>query len=439
MKLYTNRKYSTVAFYAAIVIALNVLLVIALFNISSIMDIVSNVLSVLNPVIWGLVIAFLMNPIMIRIEKLCRRIFSKSKKEGSGKLLRAISVTLSSIVFLGIVVGLVAVVVPELINSVIDIFNNASTIVGNVQGWINKMFRNYPAIESAATDLLKDFNTNVGTIIEKIQPMLENILSGAWSVVSFVKNFLLGFIVSVYMLCSKEKLMAQIKKIIIATTSKKSCSRIMRVCTEANKIFSGFISGKIIDSIIIGMICFIGLTIANTPYNIMISVLVGVTNIIPFFGPFIGAIPSAILILLIDPKKVVFFLIFILLLQQFDGNVLGPKILGDSTGLPGFWVLISLFVFGGLFGFMGMVLAVPASALVYNFIKEFTVSKLKKKHLPVDTNYYMKDVGHLYKRSIQKAPLTPEQLKLMEIPPAELVNEANESTWQSVNENDDDQ
>jgi len=438
MKLYTNRKYSTVAFYAAIVIALNVLLIIALFNIRSIMKVVSDILTVLNPVIWGLVIAFLMNPIMVRIEKLCRRIFSKTKKGGSGKLLRALSVTLSSIVFLGIVIGLVAVVVPELINSVIDIFNNASTIAGNVQNWINKMFRNYPAIESAATELLKDFNTNMGTIIEKIQPMLENILSGAWSIVSFVKNFLLGFIVSVYMLCSKEKLMAQIKKLIIAVTSKKSCGKIMRVCTEANKVFSGFISGKIIDSIIIGMICFIGLTIAETPYNIMISVLVGVTNIIPFFGPFIGAIPSAILILLIDPKKVVFFLIFILLLQQFDGNILGPKILGDSTGLPGFWVLISLLVFGGLFGFVGMVLAVPAFALIYNFTKEFTVSKLKKKHLPVDTNYYMKDVGHLYKRPLQKAPLTPEQLEQMEIPPAELVNEANEADLQSVNENDDD-
>lgn len=438
MKLYTNRKYSTVAFYAAIVIALNVLLVIALFNISSIMSVVSNVMTVLNPVIWGLVIAFLMNPIMVRIEKLCRRLFSKTQKGGSGKMLRALSVTFSSIVFLGIVIGLVAVVVPELINSVIDIFNNASTIAGNVQNWINKMFRNYPAIEATATDLLKDFNTNVGTIIEKIQPMLENILSGAWSIVSFVKNFLLGFIVSIYMLCSKEKLMAQIKKLIIAVTSKRTCGKIMRVCSEANKVFSGFISGKIIDSIIIGMICFIGLTIADTPYNIMISVLVGVTNIIPFFGPFIGAIPSAILILLIDPKQVVFFLIFILLLQQFDGNILGPKILGDSTGLPGFWVLISLLVFGGLFGFVGMVLAVPAFALIYNFTKEFTVSKLKKKHLPVDTNYYMDDVGHLYKRTNQKAPLTPEQLEKIEIPPAELVNEANEAFEQSVNENDDD-
>ena len=146
------------------------------------------------------------------------------------------------------------------------------------------------------------------------------------------------------MLCSKEKLLAQAKKIIIANTKKSTCEKIMRVCTETNKVFAGFLSGKIIDSAIIGVLCFIGLTIMNMPYNIMISVLVGVTNIIPFFGPIIGAIPSTALMLFIDPKKAIILLIFIVILQQFDGNILGPKILGDSTGLPGFWVLVSLFI-----------------------------------------------------------------------------------------------
>lgn len=438
MKLYTNKKYSTIAFYAIIVIAVNVLLVLALFKMSSILNILSSFLTVLSPVIWGLVIAFLMNPIMVKLEKFFQRIFSKSKNDGKGKLMRACSVTLSSIVFLGIVLGLVAVVVPELINSVIDIFNNASTIAGNVQRWINKMFRNYPEIEAAATDFLSEFNTNVGTIIEKIQPMLENILSGAWGFVTLVKNFLLGFIVSVYMLCSKEKLLAQIKKMIISITRKKTCERIMRFSSEANKIFSGFISGKIIDSIIIGLLCFIGLTFMDMPYNIMISVLIGVTNVIPFFGPFIGAIPSAILVLLIEPRKVIFFLIFILILQQFDGNILGPKILGDSTGLPGFWVLISLLVFGGLFGFAGMVLAVPAFALVYSFTRTFVESRLKKKKLPVQTDYYMNDVAHLYQKPEHRAPLTPEQLAKIVIPPADEVNEANENySDYSENENDD--
>ena len=189
----------------------------------------------------------------------------------------------------------------------------------------------------------------------------------------------------------------------------------MRVCTETNKVFAGFLSGKIIDSAIIGVLCFIGLTIMNMPYNIMISVLVGVTNIIPFFGPIIGAIPSTALMLFIDPKKAIILLIFIVILQQFDGNILGPKILGDSTGLPGFWVLVSLFFFGNLFGFIGMVIAVPTFALLYTFTRESVVQRLRKKKLPVDTDYYMEDVEHLYKKNEKRIPLTPEQLDAMSL------------------------
>ena len=200
----------------------------------------------------------------------------------------------------------------------------------------------------------------------------------------------------------------------------------MNFSSEANKIFSGFITGKIIDSIIIGLLCFIGMTIMDMPYNIMISVLIGVTNIIPFFGPFIGAIPSALLILLIEPKKMIFFLIFILILQQFDGNILGPKILGDSTGLPGFWVLISLLVFGGMFGFVGMVLAVPAFALLYSFSRSYVEEKLRKKKLPVETSFYMNGIEHLYKKPKERVPLTPDQLNDLDIPSIDDVNEAND-------------
>lgn len=421
MKLYTNKKYTTVAFYAAIVIAINVLLVVAITKVGSIMGILSTLLSVLSPVIWGLVIAFLTNPIMVKFEQL----FQKKVKDRK-KMLRAGSVIVSSIVFLGIVVGLVAIVVPELINSVMEIFNNASDIAAQVQSWINRLFKNYPDIKAVATDKLKAFTSDFDVVIGQIQPMLENIVSGAWGVVTFLKDFVLGFIVSVYMLCSKETLLAQIKKLIIANTKKSTCSKIMSVCSRANKVFSGFITGKIIDSIIIGLLCFIGLTIMDMPYNIMISVLIGVTNIIPFFGPFIGAIPATFLMLLVDPKKAIFLLIFIIILQQFDGNILGPKILGDSTGLPGFWVLVSLLVFGGLFGFVGMVIAVPVSALVYSFTRDSVTNKLRKKKLPVSTDYYKDDVEHLYKKPEKHRPLTPEELAQINIPSADEVNEVNE-------------
>ena len=403
MKVQTNKKYTTIAFYAVIVIAINVLLVVAVFKFNTILKLISTLVSALTPVIVGLVIAFLINPIMVNFEKLFRN--KVVKNPAKKKLTRACSVTVASLVFLGIVVGLTYVVVPELINSIIDIFNNASNIVVKVQGWINKLFKNYPDIETMATEKLKAFSTDLGTVIEKVQPMFENILSGAWGVINVLKNFVFGFIVSIYMLCSKEKLLAQAKKIIIANTKKSTCEKIMRVCTETNKVFAGFLSGKIIDSAIIGVLCFIGLTIMNMPYNIMISVLVGVTNI--------------------DPKKAIILLIFIVILQQFDGNILGPKILGDSTGLPGFWVLVSLFFFGNLFGFIGMVIAVPTFALLYTFTRESVVQRLRKKKLPVDTDYYMEDVEHLYKKNEKRIPLTPEQLDAMVIPSADEVNEVN--------------
>ena len=240
---------------------------------------------------------------------------------------------------------------------------------------------------------------------------------------SFLKDFALGFIVSIYMLCNKETLLAQIKKTIVSITKKSTCAKIMGVSSQANKVFSGFIIGKIIDSIIIGLLCFIGLTLMKMPYNIMIAVIVGVTNIIPFFGPIIGAVPSTLLMLIVDPKKAILLFIFILILQQFDGNILGPKILGDTTGLPGFWVLISLIVSGGLFGFAGMVLAVPVFALVYSFVRTYVENKLRKKKLPVTTEYYKQDIEHLYSKPEKKKPMTAQELEKMEIPSAEEVNE----------------
>ncbi len=424
MKFYANKKYQTIAIYAAVVIAVNVLLVLALYNFKDIVKGVKDFFVVLEPVTWGVVIAFLTNPIMEKTSKLLGKLYkSEEQRVKRAGFIKIVSVIVTEMLFLGIVTGLVAIVVPELIKSVMEIFDNAGSIVESIQKWINKLFRNYPSIEQAASKWLSKFNTDIGTIYDNVKPMLENILTGAWGVVTVVKNFILGFIVSVYMMCSKDKLLAQIKKMIIAITRKRTCEKIMSVCSQANTVFSGFITGKIVDSIIIGLICFIGLTIMGMPYATMISVLIGVTNIIPFFGPLIGAIPSALLILLIAPNKCIIFVVFVVVLQQFDGNILGPKILGDSTGLPGFWVLISLLVFGGLFGFVGMVLAVPTSALVYSFIRSAVEERLRRKKLPVSTNYYMDDVTHLYKKPPERTPLTPEELLEMDIPSMEDANE----------------
>ena len=418
MKVYTNKRYNTIALYAILVLAINVLLIVAIFKFDSILNILSKIAVVLTPVIWGIVIAFLVNPVMVTTENIFKkRLF---KKSAGKKWFRPLSVTISSIIFLGIVIGIISVIIPELISSMNDIINNFSSLVTTSQEWINKLFANYPKAGDLISEKLVAFGTDLG----KIQPMLENILSGAIGFVNIVKNFLLGFILSIYLLFHKETLLAQIKKIIYANFKKSTCEKILGFSNQANKTFSGFIFGKIIDSMIIGVICFIVLTIINMPYNILISVIVGVTNVIPFFGPFIGAVPSAILILLVDPRKVIWLLLAIFLIQQFDGYVLGPKILGDSTGLPALWVMISLFIGGGLFGFIGMLLAVPVFALIYSLTRTAVENKLKKKKLPVSTAYYKDKQKKLNGNKEKQKPLTPEQLKQLDIPPIEEVNEA---------------
>ena len=162
----------------------------------------------------------------------------------------------------------------------------------------------------------------------------------------------------------------------------------MKEARYIHKVFGGFIIGKIVDSIIIGILCFLGLSVMNMPYTLLVSVIVGVTNVIPFFGPFIGAIPSALLILLVSPIQCLYFLIFILVLQQFDGNILGPKILGDTTGISSFWVLFSILLFGGLLGFVGMIVGVPIFAVFYRLLGDFINGLLEKKDLPVQTSQY---------------------------------------------------
>ena len=432
MKIMPNKKYNTIALYAALVIAFNVLLVVAILKFSAITSFLGAVVAVLSPVTWGLVIAFLMNPIMVNFEKL----FSNKFKSTSGKkkLLRAMSVTVSAIVFLGIVVGLIAIVVPELVKSITSLFDNMGDLRENLENWISKTFKSYPSLVKTANEKIDTFTKDASVIFEKMQPMMEELVSGAWGVVSFLKDFLLGFIVSLYMLCNKETLLAQIKKSIISLTKKKTCSKIMGVASQANKVFSGFIMGKIIDSIIIGLLCFIGLTLMNMPYNILIAVIVGVTNIIPFFGPLIGAVPSTFLMLIVDPKKAILLAVFILILQQFDGNILGPKILGDSTGLPGFWVLVSLIICGGLFGFIGMVLAVPVFALLYSFTRSFVENRLRRKKLPVTTEYYKQDIEHLYAKPDKKKPMTAQELEEMVIPSADEVNEVQYEDGDDVKE-----
>ena len=225
-------------------------------------------------------------------------------------------------------------------------------------------------------------------LLEKANELMSSLTVGVFNIVSELFNLLIGLIVSVYVLFSKEVFMRQTKKMVYALLTPHNANLVLHFTKKSNEIFGGFIIGKVIDSAIIGVLCFVGLSLLKMPYVLLVSVIVGVTNVIPFFGPYIGAIPSAILIFLTNPLQGLYFLIFILVLQQVDGNLIGPKILGNSTGLSAFWVIFAILLGGGLFGFLGMLMGVPTFAVIYYIIQMIINHKLERKNLPQESDYY---------------------------------------------------
>lgn len=234
--------------------------------------------------------------------------------------------------------------------------------------------------------LLDYFDTN---LLPNINGLVKTLSLSVIGIFKAFWNFIIGFIISIYVLGSKEKFAGQAKKIVYALFDRKTGNEVISTFRFIHGTFIGFIGGKIVDSVIIGIICFICTNIIGTPYAILVSVIIGVTNVIPFFGPWIGGIPSALLVLMVDPLQALYFIILILIIQQFDGNILGPKILGDSTGLSGFWVIFSITIFGGLFGVPGMVVGVPIFAVFYAGVKTIVNRALRKRELPTDLQPYM--------------------------------------------------
>ena len=421
MKFYSNKKYNTIAAYVLIVLAIGFLMAIAVFKFSTILKVLSKVADIFMPIIWGFAIAYILNPIAKGINGLLnKRFFAKKQMP---RLSTAISVAIVELLFIAFILGVMSIIIPAIINSVSEIFDNLSNMFTQLQNYAKSLFSDHPKIYAFISDKISEYSTNAADLVQRAEPVLNNLVSGAWGFLGFLKDFVIGVIVSIYFLCSKDNLLAQIKKILLANFSRKKCEKIFEVSKKSHNVFGSFITGKVLDSLIIGLIAAPLLLILKIPYAIMIAVIIGITNVIPFFGPIIGAIPTGLLVLLVDPKKLIPFIIFVILLQQLDGNVLGPRILGESTGLPAIWVLISLLVGGGLFGFVGMILSVPTFAVIYSLSRDSIEKKLRKKSLPVSTDYYKNDIEHLYKTKRDKKPLTVEELNALDIPSVEEANE----------------
>lgn len=342
----------------------------------------SKAVSILMPFIWGFVIAYLLIPVCDYFERLMLKL-TKGKRKG---LSRLISILLSLLFMLLVLYFLIMSVLPELISSISSLVSQIPGAIQQFEDWLSNLDNSglphdaVVAIEGAVQTVSDKISSFLQTdLLPYLQTMITGVTSSFMGIVSLLKNFGLGCIISAYLLSGREKFLAQVKLTVYAVLPEKAADWIREEVHYADRMFSGFIHGKLLDSLIIGIICFVFMLIAKMPYAVLVSIVVGVTNIIPFFGPYLGAIPSAVIILTVSPVKCVVFVIFIIILQQVDGNVIGPRILGDRVGLSSFWILFSILVFGALWGFVGMVVGVPVFAVLYDIVRSFVVGRLEKK------------------------------------------------------------
>lgn len=378
-----------------LVVAACIIFYFALLRFTDISALIGKIFEVLKPVLYGCVIAYLLNPVVKKIDKYLLPVLNKrmKNKKRAQTVSRTAGIVIALLFMILLIGSLFNLLVPELYSSVRNLIftlprqlNEAMHNLNNLQieeSTTNTLIKT--ALEEGSDMITKWMRTD---LLEKTNEIMSNLTVGVISFISEIFNILIGIIVSIYILFGKETFACQCKKAVYAVTNAERANLFLHLMTKSNKIFGGFIIGKIIDSAIIGVLCFVGLSILNMPYTVLVSVIVGVTNVIPFFGPYIGAIPSALLILLVDPVKGLWFIVFILLLQQFDGNVLGPKILGDSTGLSAFWVIVAILLGGGLFGIAGMIVGVPTFAVLYYIVDMLLNNRLEKKKLPVESKSY---------------------------------------------------
>ncbi|MCZ0688652.1 AI-2E family transporter [[Ruminococcus] gnavus] len=379
-----------------VVIAACIVFYFALLRMTNISEVFGKIYQVLKPIIYGLVIAYLLNPIVKLVdtyfEPWIKRKFPRIKNAGG--ISRGAGILLAIVVMFALIVALCNMMIPELYRSIRDMI---LTVPSQLNRFIGKMTEvmstDQSTIGQMAEAVLKEASDALQTwmrtdLLNQVNVLMSNLTVGVINIVKELCYVLIGVIVSVYVLFSKEKFASQCKKLVYAIMRPSRANMVLHLTIKSNEIFGGFIIGKIIDSAIIGVLCFVGLSILDMPYTMLVSVIVGVTNVIPFFGPYIGAIPSAVLILLSDPKMGIYFIVFVFLLQQLDGNIIGPKILGDSTGLSAFWVVFSILFGGGMFGFVGMILGVPTFAVIYYIVKMLVNHQLENHTLPTDTGAY---------------------------------------------------
>ena len=394
-----DKKYLYWGVTAFCVIAAAILFYMALNYLPLLRQGLASLLHILSPFIWGLVICYLLTPFMRLVQKklfgpLSKKLYKNSKRSDGSRFARSMSVLLSELFLLAILTALVCLIIPQLYSSLQNMVANSPMYIETASRWITQLLEDFPEIEQYVSQTLGQVNTSLmdwiqNTVLPKLGSLISNVTSGVYYAIMGVYNLVIGIIVSVYVLSNLEQFGASAKRILYSVFSVDMAKKFLEGLEFTDRTFMGFINGKLLDSAIIGLICYIVCSILRMPYALLVSVIVGVTNIIPFFGPFIGAVPSSIIILLVNPVKCLIFIAFIILLQQLDGNIIGPKILGSSVGINGFWVMFSIILGAGLFGFWGMLLGVPVFVIIYAAITGSVTRKLKRSDLPWEAADYM--------------------------------------------------
>lgn len=369
------------------VIAASILLFFIFLKADVIYSCIAKLISIISPILVGLLFAYLLNPLVKMIDKfiaskilklLEKKVFKKHKFTKNAS--RIFAIFLTYLFTFALIVLIISFVIPSLFDSINMMLSNIPIYINNIYDYLKSILNDNPELMK----MIDNWNTNItdsltGIMLPGMDTILSNLTTGISSFVSWTINIIIGIIVSVYLIYDKDTFIRGSKRLLKAFLPQKAYDTCMTTCVYTNRIFGGFMIAKIIDSLIIGVLTFIITSVFKIPYALVISVIVGITNIIPYFGPFIGAIPCAALLLLVDPTKSLTFTILIFLIQQFDGNILGPKLIGNKTGIKSFWVLFSILLFGGIFGFPGMIFGVPVFAVIYSVLGNLINKKLAKK------------------------------------------------------------
>lgn len=398
LKIDWNRKYTTIAVYACIVITVAVAGLLIGINIKYLIGYAAALLNMMSPIIYGIIIAYICNPLL----KLCEKyIFSRIKKnKPRSKIRRILSIILTYIIALIIISLFALLVVPQVISSYNDLQNKVSFYISSAQAWADDFVRNFPLFNGKyetiaefidvndVTENIKEFITNS---YETIQTITAYIIDYGGKFVITLSNSVLGIILSFYFLFAKEKIGVFIKKLMDSILPVRIVDKTIEIAKFTHKTFGRYILGQLLDSFLVAVVTFIVLGLFKMPFYPLVSVIVGVTNVIPYFGPYLGAIPSAFIIFIADPVKAFWFLVIILVIQQIDGNIICPRIIGDTTGLSSVWVIIAIIIMSGWLGVPGMFIGVPIFALIYHLFKGFIEERLRKKNLPTETSAYYDD------------------------------------------------